>query len=34
MIFKEHLQLLLMMLPTLVLLALVVAMIVLPGQGA
>ena len=34
MIFKEHLQLLLMMLPTLLLVALVVAMLVLPAPGA
>jgi hypothetical protein len=34
MVFKEHLQLLLMMLPTLLLAALVVAMLVLPAQGA
>lgn len=34
MIFKEHLQLFLMMLPTLLLAALVIAMFVLPTQGA
>jgi len=34
MIFKEHLQMLLMMLPTLLLAALVLAMLVLPAQGA
>lgn len=34
MIFKEHLQLLLMMLPTLLLAVLVVAMLILPTQGA
>ena len=33
MIFKEHLQMLLMMLPTLALVALVVAMLVLPVQN-
>ena len=34
MVFKEHLQLLLMMLPTLILAVLVVAMLILPTQGA